>query len=184
MTMPYNRTLVGATMMLLSVALLSADDKKSKNDNDNDSKYGEKIEASVSGVTGTVVKVLGGALSIDAASASLKSEDSAYTSLGLLRIGDRISAKGIFSAGVLRATEIKVEKSPYDAELDGLLTAISLDRSEIVVMGTTVRFNSATRFRREKSTLTPDQLRVGQRIEVSIMKTQDYYLATEVKAEN
>lgn len=184
MTMSHRRTLVGAAIALFSVSLLTADDHKDKKDQDSDYKYGEKIEASVSGVTGTVIKVLGGTLSIDASSAALKTEEGTYTSLGSLRVGDRISAKGTYSSGLLRATEIKVERSPYDAELDGFLTAISLDRSEIVVLGTTVRFNSATRFRRDDSTLSPSQLRVGQRIEVSIVKTQDYYLATEVKTED
>jgi hypothetical protein len=184
MTISPRRTLVGVAIALFSVGLLSADDKKGKKDDDNDAKYGEKVEASVSGVTGTVIKALGGTLSIDASSATLKTEGGAYTSLGSLRVGDRISAKGIYSSGQLRATEIKIEGSPYDAELDGFLTAISLDRAELVVLGTTIRFNSATQFRRDKSNLSPSELRVGQRIEVKIVKTQDYYLATEVETEN
>jgi hypothetical protein len=113
-----------------------------------------------------------------------------------LKIGDRVHVRAAMGAdNVLTALEIKLQNPGDDSpagskqEIEGLITEVSADSITVNDASThgdvTAEITDATVIRKGNTTLTPEDLAVGDRVHVRAQKNEDGTLtALEIKLQN
>ncbi|MHB9001558.1 MAG: DUF5666 domain-containing protein, partial [Thermoanaerobaculia bacterium] len=113
-----------------------------------------------------------------------------------LAIGDRVHVRaGVGADNVLTALEIKLQNPGDDSpagskqEIEGLITEVSADSITVNDASThgevTAKITDATIIRKGNTTLTPEDLAIGDRVHVRAQKNEDGTLtALEIKLQN
>ena len=132
-------------------------------------------------MTGTTIKILNGAVTINASAAIIRGEEnSAALTLAAIKVGTVIEVSGTPSAGVIVAAVIKVHGPKSDGELSGTITANS--NNTITVNGATITLNAATVFKPYRwMNLSPANLTVGTVVSVEVVVVQGNLVATKVE---
>ncbi len=171
------------TMMLAMIAFtalpifaITLVDDKGK----DQGRYSASVSGTVSDVTGTTIKILNGAVTVDASAAIIRGEESSLAlTLAAIKVGSVVEVSGTPSLGKIVAAVIKVHGPKSDGELSGTITAAA--NNTITVNGATITLNATTVYKRYHGMiLSAANLTVGTVVSVEVVLVQGNLVASEV----
>ena len=160
---------------LFATATAVVDDK-----GNDKGRYAASVEGTVSNVSGSIIKILNGQVTIDATSAIISGEEKgAALTLAAITIGSVIEVSGNPGVGTIIAARIKVHGPKSDGGLSGIIT--SANNNTITVLGSTISLNAATVYKRYRGmTISSANLLVGTVVSVEVVLFQGNLVATKV----
>ena len=144
--------------------------------------YAASVEGTVSNVSGSIIKILNGQVTIDATSAIISGEEKgAALTLAAITIGSVIEVSGNPGVGTIIAARIKVHGPKSDGGLSGIITSVNTANNTITVPGSTISLNTATVYKRYHGmTISSANLLVGTVVSVEVALFQGNLVATKV----
>ncbi|NOT59689.1 MAG: hypothetical protein HOP19_05625 [Acidobacteria bacterium] len=182
-------TIFASLAMMIALAFTTStfaaplgDNKGDSKGDKNKSSYAAEVSGAVSDVTGTTIKLLNGAVVIDASAARIVSEDSRTTlTIAAITVGTVIEVYGNPGVGNILASVIEVHGPKSDGEMKGTITAADTANSTITVNGAVITLNAATVYKgRNGMVLTAANLTAGTVVEVEVVFVMGKLVATKV----
>jgi len=144
---------------------------------------GPSIQGVVSSLSGATFQLLGGAVTVQAGAAKVYGEQNRMPlTWNDIKNGTEVTVYGASTApGQFSATAIEVHGPESDGEIQGKIDSIDLARNTVTVMGFTIELNSSTMYDYDNNIPSrPNDLRVGQMVDIHVATFQNKLIATKV----
>ena len=144
---------------------------------------GPSVEGTVSDISGSVLKLLNGLVTVDATAAAVVSEhDNTPLTLADITVGTVVQVVGAAGpGGQIQATLIQVHGPKFDGQIQGPIDSVDLVNGRFSILGQTISIVASTLFEGDNgapfgaSDLTP-----GMAVDVEVAVFQGSLIATRI----
>lgn len=139
---------------------------------------GPSVRGTVSDVTGSTLKLLGGLVAVDATGAQVVSErDNRPMPLADIKVGSLVQVAGVLKPdGAILASTIQVHGPKSDGELKGTVDGVEPQTRTFLLFGSHVTWTAATVFESGSAA----DLTIGKAVDVEVSVFQGALVATRV----